>query len=113
MKTAWPSTGAGRWSLGLLAGSFILGFAFCVAIAASGGVAEVTRRSMAAGGRFFSLPWIAWTLVAAAGSCIAAGIAALVAVIARRERSVAMVPPVLLGALVALFAFGEMFVEGK
>jgi hypothetical protein len=109
---AWPSTSLGRWSLGLLAGFVVLIGLFFVAISFYGGLDEVGRLSIQAGGRFFSLPWLASTLVAAVVSGVAAGGAALAAIIRKRERSIAMLLPLFIGVIVMLFAIGELL-EGR
>jgi hypothetical protein len=109
---AWPSTALGRGSLWLLAGFIALMGLFAATMTLYGGVDEVRRLSIQAGGRFFSLPWIASTLVAAFASAIAAGGAALVAIIRKGERSIAMVLPVFMGAIVLLFSNGELL-EGR
>ena len=109
---AWPSTALGRWSLGLLAGFVVLMGLFFATMWLYGGVDEVRRLSMRAGGRFFSLPWIAATLVAAFASAMAAGGAATIAIIRKGERSIAMVLPLFIGGSVLLFTIGELF-EGR
>jgi hypothetical protein len=109
---AWPSTYLGRWSLKLLAGFVALMGLFFVTISLYGGLDEVGRLSMQAGGRFFSLPWLASTLVAAVAAAVAAAGAALTAIIRKRERSLAMLLPLVIGGIVLLFAVGEMF-EGR
>ena len=110
---AWPRTSLGRWSLGLIAGFVVLIGLFFVMLSLYGGLDEVRRMSIQAGGRFFSLPWLALTLVAASVSAAAALGAALVAIIRKRERSIAILLPLLIGGLVTLFSIGEMFFEGK
>lgn len=109
---AWPNTSLGRWSLGLVAGFVALIGLFFATISLYGGGDEVRRLSMQAGGRFFSLPWLASTLVAAFVSAIAAGGAALAAIIRKGERSIAMLLPLFIGGIVILFAIGELF-EGR
>ena len=109
----WPRTSLGRWSLGLIAGFVVLIGLFFVMLSLYGGLDEVRRMSIQAGGNFFSLPWLASTLVAASVSAAAALGAALVAVIRKRERSIAILLPLLIGGRVTLFAIGELFFEGK
>ncbi len=106
---AWPCTSLGRWSLGLLAGFVVLMSLFFAITSFYGGVGEVRRLSIQAGGRFFSLPLFASTLVAAFVSATAAGVAALTAIIRKGERSIVMLLPLLIGSIVMLFAIGELF----
>ena len=57
---------------------------------------------------FFSMPLLSVTLLAAALSAIAGGVAALVAVIRDGERSIQMLLPVIVGAFVVFFGVGEL-----
>ena len=94
----WPSTRLGWWSVGLSAGflAFMLLFQLLVASGQRGGET------------FFSNPWLAVSILIAAGSAIAAGATAIVAILWRQERSILMVLSLMLGLLVAVFALGEI-----
>lgn len=105
---AWPGTSPGRWSLGLLAGFIVLMFLFAASISLYGGGNEVRRLSMQAGGKFFSLPWLGSTLLAASLSAVAAAISALAAIVRKGERSILMVVPILVGSFVLFWAIGEL-----
>ena len=105
----WPRASLGRWSLGLLAGFIVLMFLFLAMISLYGGGNEVRRLSMQAGGKFFSLPWMGLTLLAAALSAVAGGVAALLAIVRKGERSILMVVPILVGSFVLFWAIGELF----
>jgi hypothetical protein len=105
---AWPGTSPGRWSLGLVAGfAVLMGLLFGI-ISLYGGGDEVRRLSVLAGGRFFSLPWPASTLLAAVVAAIAAGVAACVAIIGKGERSILMLVPLFVAAITLLFTIGEL-----
>jgi hypothetical protein len=105
---AWPRASLGRWSLGLLGGFAALMCLLPAIISLYGGGEEVRRLSMKAGGKFFSLPLPAFVLLAAAASAVAGGVAALVAIIRKGERSILMIVPIIVGAFVSYFAIGEM-----
>ncbi len=96
----WPCTALGRWSLLLLAGFVALMVLFFALISVYGGGDEVRRLSMQAGGRFFSLPWLGSTLLAAALSAIAGGVVALAAIIRKGERSIVMLVPLFVAGFV-------------
>lgn len=93
-----PRTALGRWSLALAAGFFVFMFLFFQQANAPG-----RDRST-----FFSDPINAALLVGAALSGIGGGVAALLAVGLRRERSLLLLPVVLLAAVVLLFSLGEI-----
>lgn len=105
---AWPGTPAGRWALHLLGGFVVLTSLFFGMIALYGGVDEVRRLSVQAGGRFFSLPLFGVTLLAAFVSVLAAAGAALGAFY-KGDRSILLLLPVGLGGLALVFAIGEFF----
>ena len=102
---AFPATFMGGWSLKLLVGWVVLLVLAYVAIALHGGL-EATRR-LAAGGRSPSLLSVAVPMAAGFLSAIAAFFVALVAIIRRGERSIAMLLPIVLGGLMLLFVIGE------
>lgn len=100
-RQAWwrlvPTTGAGWWSLGLAAafGGF-LGLFLALVVSGERG-----------GEGFFSNPLLSAMILAAGTSAIAAGAAALFAVVRRHERSPAVFVVVLVGLLVLFFWIGE------
>ena len=103
---ALPATSLGAWSFKLLAGWVVLLLCAFAAVALHGG-AEATRRlSMAAGGKFYSLPSVALPILASFLSGIASFFAALAAIV-KGERSITMLLPLVLGGLVLFFAIGE------
>jgi hypothetical protein len=104
----WPGTSPGRWSLGLVAGFAVSMGLFFAITSLYGGAEEVRRVSMLKGGRFFSMPWIASTLLAADAAAIAAGVAACVAIIGKGERSILMLVPLFVAAISLLFTIGEL-----
>jgi len=63
------------------------------------------------GATFFSNPWLALTLLTAAGSGLAGGVTAVVAVFWKRERSLFVFTALLLGLFVLIFALGELLGE--
>jgi hypothetical protein len=91
----------------LLAFLVLIGLLFEM-MALRGGIDEVRRLSLQAGGKFYSLPGLALTLVTAALSAVAAGGSALVAVIRKGERSITMLLPLLAGLIVIIWAIGEL-----
>ena len=93
-----PSTRLGWASLWLL-GGFLVFYALFQILVASG---------QRGGETFFSNPWLALSILIAAGSAIAAGAAAIVAILWRQERSILMVLSLMLGLLVAVFVLGEI-----
>jgi hypothetical protein len=103
-----PCTALGRWSLWMLACVIILVVLFFTMMSLKGGLNEVTRLSAKAGGGFFSVPVLAWTLVAAFVSAVGAGIAAIAAIKRQGERSIVMVLPLLVCGMAILFAIGAM-----
>ena len=105
---ARPGTTLGRSSLWLLLVFVILMGLFFGTIALRGGIDEARRLSIQAGGKFYSLPGLALTLVAAALSAVTAGGLALVAIIRRGERSITMLLPLLAGLAVILWTIGEL-----
>ena len=60
------------------------------------------------GETFFSNPWLAVSILIAAGSAIVAGATAAVTIIWRRERSILMGFSLMLGFFVAVFVAGEI-----
>ena len=94
----WPSTRLGWWAVGLMA-------AFVVLILINNAVfmqlPEVTTW------RVFFLPLYAIVMLLCG---LAAGVAALVAIILKRERSVLAWLPVLTGLFVVVFLLGEFLV---
>ena len=104
---ASPATFMGGWSLKLLVGWVVLLVLTFVAVVLHGGVEATRRLSMAAGGKFYSLPSVAVPMAAGFLSAIAALFVALVAIIRKGERSIAMLLPIVLGGLMLLFVIGE------
>ena len=94
----WPSTRLGWWSVGLSVG-FLFFFCLFQTLVASG---------QRGGETFFSNPWLALSILPAAGSAIAAGVAAIGALFWRRERSILSVMALFLGLIVAIFVLGEI-----
>lgn len=105
---AVPGTSLGAWSLKLLAGSMVCLLATIVAIALHGGGDATRRASVAAGGKFFSLPSVALPFAGTFLCGIAAFFTALIAGV-KGERSISMLLPVFLGGLMLLWAVGEIF----
>ena len=105
---AGPGTSLGKWSFALLAGFVVLMVLFFVILSLHGGVAAVRRATIQAGGGFFFRPGLAGTLLAAALSAVLGGVAALVAILRKGERSITMLIPLLVAAFVVLFAIGEL-----
>jgi hypothetical protein len=62
------------------------------------------------GETFFSNPWLALSILPAAGFAIAAGVAAAGGIFWRRERSLFSFIALFLGLLVAVFVLGEIIV---
>ena len=93
-----PSTRLGWASLWLLVG-FLVFYALFQILVASG---------QRGGETFFSNPWLALSILIAAGSAIAAGATAIVAILWRQERSILMFLSLMLGLLVAVFVLGEI-----
>jgi len=60
------------------------------------------------GETFFSNPWLAVTILTAAGSAMAGGVVAGIAIFRKRERSFFSFVALLLGILVAVFMIGEI-----
>jgi hypothetical protein len=104
---AFPATFMGRWSLKLLVGWVVLLVLTFVAVVLHGGSEATRRLSMAAGGKFYSLPSVAVPMAAGFLSAIAAFFVAFFAIIRRGERSIAMLLPIVLGGLMLLFVIGE------
>jgi hypothetical protein len=96
----WPSTRLGWWSVGLAVG-FIVLFGVFQTLVASG---------QRGGETFFSNPWLALSILPAAVSAIAGGVAAAGAILWRRERSLFSIVALFLGILVAVFVLGEILV---
>jgi hypothetical protein len=89
-----PHTSFGKWSIWLLAAFVLL---MCVFFA--------LMRTVSLPGNYVRL-WV--PLISAAISAVAAGIVALLAIFRRAERSILMLLPLLVAALVLLFTIGEM-----
>jgi hypothetical protein len=94
----WPGTRQGWWSAGFLVGILVFFGAF-QALVASG---------QRGGETFFSNPWLAVAILAAAGSAIAGGVMAGIAIFRKGERSFFSFVALLLGILVAIFMIGEI-----
>jgi len=94
----WPSTRQGWWSAGFLVG-FLVFLGLFYALIASG---------QRGGETFFSNPWLAVTILTAAGSAMAGGVVAGIAIFRKRERSFFSFVALLLGILVAVFMIGEI-----
>ncbi len=94
----WPSTRLGWWSVGLVVG-FLVFFGTFQTLVASG---------QRGGETFFSNPWLALTILPAAGSALAAGAAAAGAIFWRHERSFLCFLALLLGLVVMVFVLGEI-----
>jgi len=94
----WPSTRPGSWSIGLLVG-FLVFLGLFYTLIASG---------QRGGETFFSNPWLAVTILTAAGSAMAGGVVAGIAIFRKRERSFFSFVALLLGILVAVFMIGEI-----
>lgn len=90
-----PRTSLGKWSMWLLAAFALL---MCLFLAVLPSVGKVK-------GHYVSL-WL--PLISSAVSAVAAGIAALMAILRRAERSIFMLLPLLAGVLVLLWTIGEM-----
>ena len=104
----FPGTSLGAWSLKLLAGSMVCLLATILSITLHGGGDATRQASIAAGGKFFSLPSVALPL---AGTFLC-GIAAFftgVAAGVKGERSLTMLLPILAGGLMLLWTLGEIF----
>ena len=97
---AWPSTPSGLWACYLVGGFFVMMCLFFGITWLYGGPDEVRVAFKEAGGQFFSLPWVPFTLLGAAVAAIAAGGAALVAILRKGERSILMLLPLAVSALV-------------
>jgi hypothetical protein len=93
-----PNTRSGWWSVGLMVG-FLVFFSLFLTLVASG---------QRGGETFVSNPWLAWSILPAVGSAIAAGMMATVAIFWRRERSIFSFIALFLGLLVLVFVFGEI-----
>ena len=105
---AFPGTSLGAWSLKLVAASMVCMLATIVAIALHGGGDATRRASIAAGGKFFSLPSVALPF---AGTFLC-GIAAFFTSVTggvKGERSLTMLLPVFVGGLMLLWTLGEIF----
>jgi len=89
-----PHTSFGKWSIWLLAAFVLL---MCVFFA--------LMRTVSLPGNYVRL-WV--PLISAAISAVAAGIVALLAIFRRAERSILMLLPLLVAALVLLFTIGGM-----
>ena len=103
-----PSTSLGRWSLGLLAGFVGLMVLFFAVMSHYGGLNGASRSAAKSGGGFFSVPSLAWTLVAASLSGAAAFVAAYAAVTGKGERSILMLLPLIVGGLAIIIAIGAI-----
>src|SRR5438552_1618433 len=94
-----PLTRLGRLSLVLFAAFFVILWALL----------DSKERSLSLDrSTFFADPVSAVFLIAAAASAIGAAVVALVAVIFQRERSIAILPVLLLGAFTLVFVVGEL-----
>lgn len=94
----WPDTRPGWWSVGLSVG-FLVFLGIFGALVASG---------QRGGETFLSNPWLAMTILTAAGSAIAGGVMAGMAIFRKRERSFFSFVALFLGILVAIFMIGEI-----
>lgn len=94
----WPSTRLGWWAVGLVVG-FLVFFGLFQMLVASG---------QRGGETFFSNPWLALSMLVAAGSAIAAGITAAIAIFGQRERSFVDFVALVLGLFVLVFMLGEI-----
>ena len=95
-----PGTWVGWWSVGLAVAFFVFFGLFQTLVAAG----------QRGGATFFSNPWLALSLLTAAGSAIAAGVTAAVAIFSKGERSLLVFLALLLGLFVLVFALGELLV---
>jgi hypothetical protein len=86
-----PSTSLGNWSLGLV-GGFVALMILLLAML------SMTRNDVILG----------CTLTSAAGSALAGGVVATIAIKRRGEQSILMVLPLLMGGIAAMFAFGVL-----
>ena len=93
-----PSTRLGWWSVGLSVG-FLVFFTLFQILVTTG---------QRGGETFFSNPWLAVSILIAAGSAIAAGVTAAAAIFWRRERSIFSILALFLGLFVAVFVLGEI-----
>ena len=105
---AVPGTSLGKRSFFLLEGFVLLLFLFFALVWLSGGKDAVHQEFIQAGGRFFYHPWFAVTLLAAALSAVLGGVAALVAIFRKGERSITMLIPLLVAGFVVYFAIGAL-----
>lgn len=94
-----PDTGAGWWSVGLTAAFFVLFGVFQMEVASG----------QRGGQTFFSNPLLAWTMLLAAAAAIMGGLAAALAIMWKRERSLFVIAALVWGAFVLVFAIGESF----
>ncbi len=92
-----PTTQPGWWSLALAA-AFVALFALFQILVATG---------QRGGETFFSNPWLSSTILPAAVSALAGGVAAALAIF-RGERSLFVFMTLLLGLFVLLFSLGEL-----
>ena len=93
-----PATRLGWWSVGLSLG-FLTFFTLFQILVITG---------QRGGETFFSNPWLALSILIAAGSAIAGGVTAIAAIFWRRERSILCIVALFLGLFVAVFVLGEI-----
>ena len=93
-----PVTRLGWWSVGLACTFFVFILLFFALVSAG----------QRGGATFFSNPWLAFSLLAAAGSALAGGVTAVLAIFRRGERTIFLFATLLLGLFVLLFTLGEL-----
>jgi hypothetical protein len=81
-----------------------------VAAAALGTFIALVASGQRGGETFFSNPLLAGSMLLAGVSAIAAGITGLVCIVTRRDRSIAVVAAVAIGALVLVWTIAEIVV---
>ena len=93
-----PRARPGWWSIGLTAVFFLFLWIFQLFVASG----------QRGGDTFFSNPWLAATILIAAASALAGGVAAALAIFRRGERSILVLLALLLGLFVLIFMLGEL-----
>ena len=100
--TLLPKTTAGKWSLLLIVTCMVLIGIFYL---------TVFLFDPEATGGFFSAPTLAIPLLLAATSGTAALLMALFSIVIKKERSILLLMPIVMGFLVTIFWIGELWGE--